>query len=112
MEEGRMTEESMQAIRNRTQCIVEDVIQSLGYDSLRHEQKAVIIGNHDVFVVGYWFWEIALLLLLTINIWYVIPERYIHCNNNSGESFDSTDEQSNKLNIRPVKFSHVTHRWK
>ena len=50
-----MTEESMQAIRNRTQCIVEDVIQSLGYDSLRHEQKAVIIGNHDVFVVGYWF---------------------------------------------------------
>ena len=38
---------------DRTQCIVEKVIQSLGYKTLRPEQEAVItgfLGNRDVFV--------------------------------------------------------------
>ena len=40
---------------DRTECtyIVEEVIQSLGYESIISEQEAVIIGflgNHDVFI--------------------------------------------------------------
>ena len=54
---------------DRTECIVEEVIQSLGYESIISEQEAVItgfLGNHDVFVclsTGFG----TLLLLLTIN---------------------------------------------
>ena len=88
---------------DRTECIVEDVIQSLVYESIISEQEAVIIGflgNHDVFVCL----PTGFVKLLCYYCLPLMAERYTYCNSNSCESFDCTDQQSSKV---PEKYKHT-----